>query len=448
MRIKFYLRNGEATTPTAVFARISYHCKTCKVYLDQSIHPKNWNVNKHQAKFTADFPQATTFNERLNKFVSTVEKLWNDYRNQNDNKYPDPGTFKTMIEKKIKHGEQGISFVQYFENFTERTEAGKRMNKKSGQPVGQGIARAYRVTLNHLTAYQKKNKQTISFDSIDETFYENFTEFLQKRGLSLNTIGANFRRITTVMIAAFKANVSKNQNWKQDYFVKTSEPAIGVYLTKQEIKLIEDLDLRKDPRLDRARDFFLMGCYTGLRYSDLAELDPKKHTSDKYIQMEQKKTSTPVVVKLNDSMRRIFKKYDNAMPRTFYNGHSHAISQQRVNDYIKEVCAMIPELHRPVTKIFTKGKKKIEKVYAKYELVSSHTGRRSFVSNKIKDGFPIASIMQQSGHTSEKMLMLYSKLTPIELADMMEAREKEIERLEKQTVSISVPAKTKKQKTV
>jgi integrase len=447
MRIKFYLRDPDATAPTALFARISYHGKVCKVYPDKSIHPKNWNHKKQQARFTAAFEQATEFNEGLNDFISTVEKLWMAYRNGHSNNYPDPAIFKSMIEKKISHGEQGMTFIEYFEDFVTRTGQGKRINPRNSKPIVKGL-RGYKATLEKLKRFQSK-KDVFTFDSIDRRFYENFTSFLQAKPyvLSLNTIGSHWRRITTVMRAAVSDKVSKNENYKETYFVKQSESTDAVYLTNHEIKLLEELDLSANPRLERVRDFFLIGCYTGMRYSDLATLNPRKHTSDKYIHKDQEKTGKPIVIRITEPIRRIFKKYDWNMPQSFYKGKHNPISEQRLNDYIKEVCAMIPELCVPVMKKMTKGGKEIEvkgkdgQPLVKYEMISSHTARRSFVSNKVRDGYPTAAIMQQSGHSSEKMLMLYSKLSPVELADMMAEKEEEIKRKE-----IEVPTIGKKNK--
>jgi integrase len=439
MRIKFYLRDPDATAPTAMFTRISYHQKVCKVYLDKSIHPKNWNHKKQKAerpKNSVDYTDesATLVNSELSEIVTMIETLWSDYKKKNVNQLPAPDVLKDLIEKKIKHGEQGKTFIEYFEDDFIKVE---RINPRTSVAIEKGL-RGYKTTLEKLKSFQVKKKTVITFDSIDRKFYESFTSFLQNKPyvLSLNTIGSHWRRITTVMRSAISDKVSTNKNYKEPYFVKRSEATDAVYLNKNEIKLIEDLDLSDKPRLDRVRDFFLIGCYTGMRYSDLATLDPRKDTSDKYIHKDQVKTGKPVVIRITDPIRKIFKKYDWGMPQSFYKGKYSPISEPKLNEYIKEVCAMIPELCRPITKKITKGGQQIEvkgkdgQPLVKYEKISSHTARRSFVSNKVRDGYPTAAIMQQSGHSSEKMLMLYSKLSPIELADMMAEKEEEIKRKE------------------
>jgi len=71
-------------------------------------------------------------------------------------------------------------------------------------------------------------------------------------------------------------------------------------------------------------------------------------------------------------------------------------------------------------KSITKGGKRITEAHPKWELVTSHTARRSFATNLYKSGFPSISIMGITGHRTEKAFLKYIKVTPEEHAMLLQ----------------------------
>src|ERR1019366_6327808 len=119
--------------------------------------------------------------------------------------------------------------------------------------------------------------------------------------LSSNTIGDHIKRIKTVLNEATEKGINKNLAFRSRYFAKPSEAAESIYLTETEIVELEELDLTRDPKLERVRDLFLIGCYTGLRYSDCSILEPE-HIKGGFIEISQIKTGGKIVIPIHDKV--------------------------------------------------------------------------------------------------------------------------------------------------
>ena len=106
----------------------------------------------------------------------------------------------------------------------------------------------------------------------------------------------------------------------------------------------------------------------------------------------------------------MLRKYDGALPRS--------ISNQKMNDYLKEVC-QLAGIDSKESKAQTKGGKRITKTFEKWQMVSTHTARRSFATNMYLLGIPALTIMQITGHRTEKAFMRYIKLDREQHAKVM-----------------------------
>ena len=96
-----------------------------------------------------------------------------------------------------------------------------------------------------------------------------------------------------------------------------------------------------------------------------------------------------------------------------------AISNQKTNEYLKEIGEQIKSLKVVVSKTLTKGGLKVTTNYKKWELLTTHSGRRSFATNEYLNGTPSITIMAITGHKTEKAFLRYIKLTPNEHAKLL-----------------------------
>lgn len=89
------------------------------------------------------------------------------------------------------------------------------------------------------------------------------------------------------------------------------------------------------------------------------------------------------------------------------------------NIYLKEIAMKSDLLKTTVEVEGIKGGLLIHTKKQKWQLVQSHTWRRSFATNVYKSGFPAISLMKITGHRTEKSFLLYIKVTPEENAQKL-----------------------------
>ncbi|MET6998706.1 site-specific integrase [Chitinophaga defluvii] len=412
MEIKFYLKRPKDTEST-IFANISYEGKTLRYYLSERIPTVCWNKATQRAlKMPKDFPEYPEFNARLDFLDHTIKSTYRKYRNDNNHSIPAPQQLKMLLDIATGKTEfKQVTFFSYFEDFNNRSERGERISPKTKKKTSPNTNKGYVTTLNHLKEFQKTYARLIDFTTIDIKFHSDFLAYLSiKLELGTNTLGTHIKRIKTVMAEAQSRKIDVSDDYKSNYFFKPGEETDSIYLNEQELKLIEELDLSKNVKLDRTRDLFLIGCYTGLRFSDYSILNPE-HIKDGFIEIKQVKTDSKVVIPVHPVVQGIREKYNYALPKV--------ISNQKMNDYLKDIGELIPALKSPVTITYTKGGKEVTKIYPKWSMISTHTARRSFATNEYLAGTPVITIMAITGHKTEKAFLRYIKLTPDEHAKLL-----------------------------
>jgi len=174
------------------------------------------------------------------------------------------------------------------------------------------------------------------------------------------------------------------------------------------------LDLSKNSRLDRVRDLFLVGSWTGLRFSDFTSIKSRDIKGD-YFHIQTQKTGQKVVIPINPVVKAIMEKYKDQ----YENSLPPEISNVKMNSYLKEIGRMMDELKVSEGVTITKAGKTIYKKVEKWELLTTHTARRSFATNMYRAGIPSITIMAITGHKTEKAFLRYIKVTPDEHAKLL-----------------------------
>jgi len=158
----------------------------------------------------------------------------------------------------------------------------------------------------------------IEFKDINLTFYEDFTQHLeQKLNLSLNTIGNHIKNIKVFMNYALEKGYTSNTGHLHRKFRKTSETSDSIYLNEVELTAMYELDLSGNNRLEQQRDLFVIGSYTGLRFSDLIQLKEENIIRDgTRIRIKTTKTGEIVEIPLHWRIRAILNKYGWTPPKS------------------------------------------------------------------------------------------------------------------------------------
>jgi hypothetical protein len=259
------------------------------------------------------------------------------------------------------------------------------------------------TTQNKILKYEGDLKRKIVIEEINNVELNNFKKHLTKLCYSQNTILVDFTNIKTICKHA-KTALTVNEeifSWS----LKKEKITI-VYLNFDEInKIAEIKDLPN--YLDNARDWLIISCYTGQRVSDFmtfhksfirTEKDSKGNNI-KLVEFTQKKTKQNIALPLHPEVIKILSKRNGDFPRP--------ISDVKYNNYIK-IIAEKGYITEEIlgSKIDSSINRKVKKAYPKYELITSHIGRRSFATN-FYGIIPTPLIMSATGHMSEKMFLNY-----------------------------------------
>lgn len=232
---------------------------------------------------------------------------------------------------------------------------------------------------------------------------DDFIIYLEEQGLRHNTIVGYIEKIQSLVRRASQYNYAVDNTY--DEIDLLAEPTNAVFLSMNEITRIyyykfEKQDKRKAK--ERIRDLFVIGCLTALRYSDYSTLTAN-NLQNGYIVKRTKKTNVDVKVPAHDYVKEIFAKYGGNIP--------NGLCIQYVNKYLKVIMREIG-LNDLVTYSFTKGGKLVTVTREKWELISSHTARRSAATNMYLTGrMKTFEIMKLTGHKTEQNFFRYIRLT-------------------------------------
>lgn len=438
MKVNFYLKNPAADYETWIYCLIRYQNKNVKVYTDQKIHPKFWNPELQRLRQTLKFPTHPEYNTWLMSIITAADRIEKDWKNQNSANAiipPIPShvikeklrKYLTKINKDERLENQKLTFWGSYENFLYRMENGTRVHLEKGTPIAPKTIFQFHNLKRHLQNFERNTKFKIEFENIDMTFYKKFVDYLTiKLKLAPNTIGKLITNLKVYLREALEEGLTTNNIFTHRKFKSISFKSDTVYLTTDEIKALQELNLSGDPRYERVRDMFVVGCYTGLRHSDLSKIKPE-NINDGMIDMVQTKTGRQIIIPMVSDVVTILEKYNNALP---------GISNQKYNEYLYEVCKKCEILEKEITIHEIKGGKKVTHIKPKYEFISSHTARRTFCTNEFKAGdLEISEIMALSGHTTEKSFYKYIRETPKGTAERI--KEKFIQRKLKQDAVIN-----------
>lgn len=415
--VNFYLRETTPNKVTAVMMFFSFRNNRFKIGTVDKINTKFWDSENQRAKQTKAFPTHPEFNTALLNKRNIALDTYRAYLNDNDQKHPTPGQIKELIKVKLvtaNNQQETLIYdlLSFTELFIKESETGKRLSDK-GTPIQPNTIKIYRTLKKNLIEFKTSKRYNIAFENIDLAFFEDYKEYMTfEKKYATNTLSKHIRILKVIMNEAVERHLTKNAFTGKRYKAKT-EQTETVYLDKAELKKLYELDLSKNTRLDRVRDLFLVGCWTGLRFSNFNDISPKDIKRD-FIEIKTQKTKKIIIVPIHSYVRDIMQKYagktENSLPPT--------ISNQKMNEYLKEI-AKEAKFNELISLQFTKAGKEVITNVAKHTLISSHTARRSFATNMYLDNFPTISIMAITGHTTESSFMKYIRVTPKEHAEKL-----------------------------
>lgn len=272
-----------------------------------------------------------------------------------------------------------------------------------------------------------------TWKDINKALADRFVSFLEKNGYMVTSINKYIICFKAMIQNAMDQELHNNLIALRAFSkkkIQETDKAKEIYLTKAELQALYEMPL--EGLKDKVRDVFLVGCYTCQRFSDYARLEKENFTTTakgtKVVRIVQEKTGNDVVIPiLNDNLLHIAEKYGYDIPKV-----NDVILNRYIKQILKELSSTVPSLARKERTLLTMKEREKEKqglvsferdnkenvIKPRYELVSSHTARRSGITNLYLSGnFDTYQMMSISGHRDEKTFYEYIKLSSDEVAD-------------------------------
>lgn len=415
--VNFYLKKPDESGLSLIYLQFKFQTKKVVFSFGTSIDPKDWNKKKQRAKSDKlTSGQGQYINDTLNDLERVCLEA---YRKQLINGSREPLAIKQALSDYTTGGagEDRNSLRKLIDRFCEG-EILISSGKKAGKSRSYSTLKNFKLTRSRLLDFEREKKYLLTYDNITLDFYEKLLAYLRSkkekeeksgeyvRAISDSSIGNTIKDLKTIMGVAVDREYTNNMQFKKKAFAKLTEDTDAVYLTWDEILKVYRFDLAPYPSLDAVRDLFIFGCCVGLRYSDYSAVKPEnivKDNGDYFIKMKTQKTNELVYIPCNPIVLEIFAKYkdrQNKLPK--------AISNQKFNDYIKEVCKLAG--------LKETGRLQAEADLQLWECVSSHTARRSFATNLYLEGFPVIDLMRITGHKTESAFLTYIKVSKLDTA--------------------------------
>ncbi len=424
---KFLLREPKATGRTLIFLIYRTGNKRLKYSTGESIEPKYWDA-KLQRPIQSDQEgnpltgklkkRLKDINIQLERYVDAVETVisyWDKHKLEPGIKTLRESLDEVFIKQDQEPEENKTDMLAWIENYIDNVKY--TTNTKPIRPISELTKKKYRATLTHLQNFAKSKRfGKLGFDDIDMDFYEDFLSYLQDDlQQTTNTIGKYIFTLKMFMDRATEAHINTNLAYRDKKFAGMKEDVEHIYLSENEMTRLYKLDLSNNKRLEKIRDVFIIGARIAQRFGDYTDIKPGNIITDDdgtmYVKLRQQKGhGERVTIPLHWQAVEMIKKYDFKLP--------DPISSQKSNTYLKEL-GKLAGIDSPVQIDKTKAGKRVSESYKKYQLISTHTARRTGASLLYRAGIPAISIMQLTGHKRESTFLRYICLSKDEHARLM-----------------------------
>lgn len=420
---------SDKTTTINLIYYLKYEKLNFKYSTKQKILPENWDFKNRFPKLIRGGAGKTNkrIGIKLTQFQNLLEETISDFdlRNAPIRK----ADVKIIFDSKFKpgvyvasSGPEGESLVHGIDYFI------KVKNKSKG--VSKGWVNKYKNLRNKIILFDLYRSSVTLFDDLSSNWLDEYTGFLRslpellkdekylKRVVVLNlkmklpTVPYNDNTLNRHIIFLFTfLNWSSGQLHTLN-LDKLKNPVKGfetddVHLTSAELKLLEDVSLKK-PSLQRVKDLFLIGVYSGQRFSDYSVFETADVVGDLIIKRSEK-TEKDSFIPLHDKLRGLLEKYDWKLPK---------ISGQKFNPHIRKILRKAGVTEQ-VKKTNYKGDFKEVLYFDKCDVISSHTARRTFITLAAERGMPDHVIMKITGIKDPKTLLKYKKTNQKTVSEFM-----------------------------
>lgn len=390
------------------------HKRILKVRTPHTIYPKEWDFNKQGKKDM--LAGSMEYNQKLQELRKTILNLYEQAINDHPD-YDDKAIAAKIRESADNIGKPNISagkgFFPILDEFLVYL----------GGEVTPGTVKKFNTLKKSLQAFIVENAQydNISFPLIDHKFMDAYTSYLrnqaprgrqknrpegEQKGLLNDTIGKYIESVKTFCKWAEERGYNKNTTYTKFSNVnkanrkRKKKSTDIVTLTLPELTKLYQHDFSERPHLDRVRDLFCFGAFTGQRWSDISNFHRSQLKDDvwSFVAEKTKKDTEIDLLGYAAPALDILKKYKYELPQ---------MTLKNMNDYIKDAAEEVGITVDTSIRRYV-GAKEIVIAKPKFKFISSHTARKTCVSMLLNDyNVNIVHVMEITGHSDLKTLMRY-----------------------------------------
>jgi site-specific recombinase XerD len=386
----FYLKKNKTNS----LVIIRYHIGKGKPRFVYStginVNPDDWNFKEKQLKSKLKGDKYAIIRDKLNKYNKFLEQVVSNYEINNVDVTKD--ILKTAFENEFNYNKKSYkTIIDYFNDLIDELI---KVNK------AKNTIRNYKGMRNKLMQYEKHIGRALVFRDFKGTvFFNNWLSFSYEINNSDNTISRSLGFIKTFLIWTKNKGLHSITNYS--HLILKSIETDDIALTKQEVFEILNYNFKNQSQ-KRVVDMFLIGCFTGQRFSDYSVFDKTDYIDGKIEKRAQKtKVKTIIPVDNNPYLKNLLELYDWNLP---------TISNQKFNKILKQALSNIKCLDQDIKKTSYQGAIKTTKLLKKWEMCSSHTARRSFISVCLTDGWTYKEVMAVSGIRKVETINKYDKV--------------------------------------
>lgn len=262
--------------------------------------------------------------------------------------------------------------------------------------------------------YQQQRGIELNFGEVDLGVYRDYNAFLIGENYSVNSVGKCIKNLKQVLKAAEEDGFAISAAVKGKAFKVHTATTDAIYLTMDDLHALEAVDLTALPKCySAARNIFMIGVWTAQRVSDYNYLGWENVSPDNSsIRLIQKKTGKKVIIPCNTPLRRILQQYRaEGLPLPH-------LYDQKINDLMKEIGRMAG-LCEPVEMTSSKGGIGTTRLVPKWQLIQTHTARRTGATLMYLSGMDVYDICKITGHSSIQTLERYIKASELETVKKM-----------------------------
>ncbi len=422
VKANFNLRQPKSERPTNIYLIVRINQKQAKLSTGVKVYPEHWNIKKQEAYISCRLTESDNINNTIaNKKLLELRSQFEEFKRYLcDNPSELENSWELLRKYIYKDNDMQRSKKINAIHWLRDIIANDKTIKTSGEHKRGSTMETYLIVLKDFQTFLKENgKDTISFDDINLALIKEYETYLfnkkvkGERTTATSTVGNKCVQLIGIIKRAEPYNLIDIHEAKLDKYSKPRSRQGNeneIYLTEEEINKIHSLKLPYKEEV--ARDIFILQCWTGQRFSDIKSLNKgivKETSNGKVLEIVQQKKTHRVTIPLFPIALEILEKYKFNLPE---------ISENTMLRYLKKIGfkAVLTDQHI-VTE--DRGGSITNTTKQRWELIGTHTARRSYISNMLKRGYDSHLLMKITGHTTEEAFKRYVKVSSRDAASVI-----------------------------